>query len=345
MNTYELLSSFENIHDKFILEAKDMENYKKKRSGRSRVKYTLIAAIVAVSLMIVTAVAAMNYLGMQEITKDTPYAVPSEAASYIETQSAQETTAEGWSCTMLESLFDSASFTISVGISGGDKYVVIPEYCSPGDDVSEIGLPSGQTLGDYAAQQGKTLLYVGAGIQDRDKLGIATTTLFYESQSDSEMTIVETGQKSTDVSVTEGICRVSAWVDGQEDITRVELPFTVKEAAGDVLVYKAEGANEVAGIRTNSFRVYQSPAGNSIVFDQEFPIDETGKYPEAFPEALKRMDIDGISYSEGGWMENEEGKLEAKWSNVKGTFSDTLTLRFIDWDNEVMGSVTFHLQK
>lgn len=345
MNTYELLSSFENIHDKFILEAKDMENYKKKRSGRSRVKYTLIAAIVAVSLMIVTAVAAMNYLGMQEITQGTPYAVPSEAAAYIETQSAQATTTEDWSCTMLESLFDSASFTISVGISGGDKYVVIPEYCSPGDDVSEIGLPSGQTLGDYAAQQGKTLLYVGAGIQDRDKLGIATTTLFYESQSDSEMTIVETGQKSTDVSVTEGICRVSAWVDGQEDITRVELPFTVKEAAGDVLVYKAEGANEVAGIRTNSFRVYQSPAGNSIVFDQEFPIDETGKYPEAFPEALKRMDIDGISYSEGGWMENEEGKLEAKWSNVKGTFSDTLTLRFIDWDNEVMGSVTFHLQK
>lgn len=341
MNTYELLSSFENIHDKFILEAKDMENYKKKRSGRSRVKYTLIAAIVAVSLMIVTAVAAMNYLGMQEITKDTPYAVPSEAAPYIETQSAQETTTEGWSCTMLESLFDSASFTISIGISGGDKYVVIPEYCSPGDDVSEIGLPSGQTLGDYAAQQGKTLLYVGAGIQDRDTLGIAVTTVLYKSQSDGEMTIVETGQKSTDVSVTEGTCSVSAWVDGQKDVTRVELPFTVKEAAGDVLVYKAEGANEVAGIRTNSFRVYQSPAGNSIVFDQEYAM---GEYTEALQE-LKRMDIDGISYSEGGSMENEEGKPETRWSNVKGTFGDTLTLRFINWDNELMGSVIFHLQK
>lgn len=341
MNTYELLSSFENIHDKFILEAKDMENYKKKRSGRSRVKYTLIAAIVAVSLMIVTAVAAMNYLGMQEITKDTPYEVPSEAAAYIETQSAQETTTEGWSCTMLESLFDAANFTISIGISGGDKYVVIPEDCDPGVDVSAIGLPSGQTLGDYAAQQGKTLLYVGAGIQDRDKLGIAVTTVLYKSQSDGEMTIVETGQKSTDVSVTGGICRVSAWVDGQKDVTRVELPFTVKEAAGDVLVYKAEGDNEVAGIRTNSFRVYQSPAGNSIVFDQEYAM---GEYTEALQE-LKRMDIDGISYSEGGSMENEEGKPETRWSNVKGTFGDTLTLRFIDWDNEVMGSVTFRLQK
>lgn len=345
MKAYDLLSSFENIHDKYIMEAKDMEKYREKKSGRSRVKYMLIAAIVAVSLMIVTAVAAMNHLGMQEVTQNTPYAVPSEAAPYIETQSAQETTTEGWSCTMLESLFDAASFTISVSISGGDKYVVIPEYCSPGDDVSEIGLPSGQTLGDYAAQQGKTLLYVGAAIQDRDKLGIASTTRFYKSQSDGEMTIVETGQKSTDVSVTEGTCSVNAWFDGQEDITRVELPFTVKEASGDVLVYKAEGANEVAGIRTNSFRVYQSPAGNSIVFDQEFPIDETEEYPEAFPEELKRMDIDGISYSEGGWMENEEGKLEAKWSNVKGTFGDTLTLRFINWDNEFMGSVTFHLQK
>ena len=337
MNTYELLSSFENIHDKFILEAKDMENYKKKRSGRSRVKYTLIAAIVAVSLMIVTAVAAMNYLGMQEITKDTPYAVPSEAAPYIETQSAQETTAEGWSCTMLESLFDAASFTISIGISGGDKYVVVPQDCDPGVDVSAIGLPSGQTLGDYAAQQGKTLLYVGAGIQDRDKLGIAVTTVLYKSQSDGEMTIVETGQKSTDVSVTEGICRVSAWVDGQKDVTRVELPFTVKEAAGDVLVYKAEGANEVAGIRTNSFRVYQSPAGNSIVFDQELP--------EIVTEDLKRMDIDGITYAEGGWLDDGKGGYECRWSKVQGNFGDTLTLRFINWDNEVMGSVIFHRQK
>ena len=337
MKAYDLLSSFENIHDKYIMEAKDMEKYREMKSGRSRVKYMLIAAIVAVSLMIVTAVAAMNRLGMQEVTQDTPYAVPSEAASYIETQSAQETTAEGWSCTMLESLFDSASFTISVGISGGDKYVVVPEDCDAGVDVSAIGLPSGQTLGDYAAQQGKTLLYVGAGIQDRDKLGIATTALFYESQSDGEMTIVETGQKSTDVSVTEGICRVSAWVDGQKDVTRVELPFTVKEAAGDVLVYKAEGDNEVAGIRTNSFRVYQSPAGNSIVFDQELP--------EIVTEDLKRMDIDGISYAEGGWLDDGNGGYECRWSKVQGNFGDTLTLRFINWDNEVMGSVIFHRQK
>ncbi len=336
MNTYELLSSFENIHDKFILEAKDMENYKKKRSGRSRVKYTLIAAIVAVSLMIVTAVAAMNYLGMQEITKDTPYEVPSEAAAYIETQSAQADMKD-WSCTMLESLFDAASFTISVGISGGDKYVVVPQYCSAGDDVSEIGLPRGQTLGDYAAQQGKTLLYVGAGIQDRDKLGIPTTAQFYESQSDGEMTIVETGQKSTDVSVTEGTCVVTARIDGQKDVTRVELPFTVKEAAGDVLIYKAEGDNEVAGIRTNSFRVYQSPAGNSIVFDQELP--------EVFPDDLKGMDIDGITYAEGGWLDDGNGGYECRWSKVQGNFGDTLTLRFINWDNEVMGSVIFHRQK
>ena len=341
MKTMDLLDSFENIRNEYIMEAQDMKKHYGRKSPASRVKFMLLAAIIAVSLLLVTAFAAMNYLGMQEVTQDTPYAVPSEAAPYIETQSVQETTAEGWSCTMLESLFDSANFTISIGISGGDKYVVVPQDCDPGVDVSAIGLPSGQTLGDYAAQQGKTLLYVGAGIQDRDKLGIAVTTVLYKSQSDGEMTIVETGQKSTDVSVTEGICRVSAWVDGQKDVTRVELPFTVKEAAGDVLVYKAEGDNEVAGIRTNSFRVYQSPAGNSIVFDQEYAM---GEYTEALQE-LKRMDIDGISYSEGGSIENEEGKPETRWSNVKGTFGDTLTLRFINWDNEVMGTVQFRLQK
>lgn len=342
MKAYELLSSFENIHDKYIMEAKDMEKYREKKSGRSRVKYMLIAAIVAVSLMIVTAFAAINYLGMREVTTGTTYEIPSEAEPFIETQGAQ-VASEDWSCTMLESLFDSTTFTISVGVSGGDKYVVVPQYCSAGDDVSEIGLPRGQTLGDYAAQQGKTLLYVDAGIQDRDKLGIPTTTLFYKSQSDSEMTIVETGQKSSNVSVTQGTCIVTARIDGQTDVTRVELPFTVKEAAGDVLVYKAEGDNEVAGIRTNSFRVYQSPAGTSIVFDQEFKFDQ--ELREEFPEELKQMDLDGIDYGEGGWVENENGHLEARWSQVKGTFSDTMTLRFINWDNEVMGTVTLTKQK
>ena len=184
MKTMDLLDSFENIRNEYIMEAQDMKKHYGRKSPASRVKFMLLAAIIAVSLLLVTAFAAMNYLGMQEVTQSTPYAVPSEAASYIETQSAQETTAEGWSCTMLESLFDSANFTISIGISGGDKYVVVPQDCDPGVDVSAIGLPSGQTLGDYAAQQGKTLLYVGAGIQDRDKLGIAVTTVLYKSQSD-----------------------------------------------------------------------------------------------------------------------------------------------------------------
>lgn len=336
MKSFELLDSIGNIRDDYILEAENMEAHTKTKSARSRVRFMLIAAIIAVSLLIVTAFAAMNRLGMMDVTAGTPYEVPSQAASFIETQSAQASM-EDWSCTMLESLFDSASFTISVGISGGDKYVVVPQYCSAGDDVSEIGLPRGQTLGDYAAQQGKTLLYVGAGIQDRDKLGIPTTTQFYESQSDGEMTIVETGQKGTSVSVTEGTCCVTARVDGQKDVTRVQLPFTVKEAAGDVLVYKAGGDNEVAGIRTNSFRVFQSPAGNSIVFDQELP--------EVFPDDLKWMDIDGITYAEGGWVENENGQFEARWSQVKGSFGDTMTLRFISWDNEVMGTVQFRLQK
>ena len=88
-----------------------------------------------------------------------------EAAEYIETQSAQ-VTVEDWSCTMLESLFDGGTFTVSIGVSGGEKYIIIPDYCGPGDDVSEIGLPSGQTLGDYAAQQGKTLLCVSGDIND-----------------------------------------------------------------------------------------------------------------------------------------------------------------------------------
>ena len=337
MKAYDLLSSFENIHDKYIMEAKDMEKYREKKSGRSRVKYMLIAAIVAVSLMIVTAVAAMNYMGMQEITKDTPYAVPSEAAAYIETQSAQATM-EDWSCTMLESLFDGGTFTISIGVSGGEKYILIPDYCGSGDDVSEIGLPSGQTLGDYAAQQGKTLLCVSGNINDRDKLGIVVATELFKSQSDGEATIVITGQKSSKVSVSEGSCSVVTRIADQNDVTRAQLPFTVKEAASEEMVYVADEEKVIAGIRTNSFKVIQSPAGTTIVFDQDF-VDGT------FPEDLKCMDIDGLTYGEGGWIDDGNGSLECSWARVQGTFSDTMTLKFVNWDNEIIGSVTFHRQK
>ena len=337
MNAFDFLENMGNIDGKYILEAKDMEKYQEKKSGRSRVKYMLIAAIVAVSLMIVTAVAAMNYLGMQEITENTPYAVPSEAAEYIETQSAQ-VTMENWNCTMLESLFDSGTFTVSIGVSGGEKYIIIPDYCGSGDDVSEIGLPSGQTLGDYAEQQGKTLLCVSGGINDRDKLGLVVATVLFKSQSDSEMTIVITGQKSSSVSVSEGSCSVAARIADQNDVMRAELPFTVKEAAGEEMVYVADEEKVIAGIRTNSFKVLQSPVGTTIVFDQDF-VDG------AFPEDLKRMDIEGLDYGEGGWIDNGNGGLECSWARVQGTFSDTMTLSFLNWDNEIIGSVTFHRQK
>ena len=337
MKAYELLSSFENIDDKYIMEAKDMEKYREKKPSRRRVKNILIAAIIAVSLMIVTAVAAMNYMGMQEITKDTPYAVPSEAASYIEPQSAQ-VTMEDWSCTMLESLFDGGTFTISIGVSGGEKYILIPDYCGSGDDVSEIGLPSGRTLGEYAAQKGKTLLCVSGDINDRDKLGIAVATEFFKSQSDGEITIVITGQKSSKVSVSEGSCSVVTRIADQNDVMRAKLPFTVKEAPGEEMVYVADEERVIAGIRTNSFRVIQSPAGTTIVFDQDFA-DGT------FPEDLKRMDIDGLTYGEGGWIDDGNGSLECSWARVHGSFNDTMTLSFLNWDNEIMGSVTFHRQK
>ena len=204
--------------------------------------------------------------------------------------------------------------------------------------MSEIGLPSGQTLGDYAAQQGKTLLCVSGDINDRDKLGIAVTTEFFKSQSDSEMTIVITGQQSTKVSVSEGSCSVATRIADQNDVMRAELPFTVKEAASEEMVYVADEEKVIAGIRTNSFRVIQSPAGTTIVFDQDF-VDGT------FPEDLKRMDIEGLDYGEGGWIDDGNGSLECSWARVQGTFSDTMTLKFVNWDNEIIGSVTFHRQK
>ena len=44
-------------------------------------------------------------------------------------------------------------------------------------------------------------------------------------------------------------------------------------------------------------------------------------------------------------LDDGNGGYECRWSKVQGNFGDTLTLRFINWDNEVMGTVQFRLQK
>lgn len=339
MKPLDLLESVGNIQNEFIMEAEQMENYEKKAAVGRRFRMTLLAAVIAISLMAVTAFAAIRYLGLMELTQGTPYEIPAQAGEYIETQSAG-TTGDGWSCELAETLFDEYNFNVSVHVTCDENYILLPGEYSGEEDASVIGLEPGKTLEAYAKEQGKQLLFASMSIspEELDRLGIAVQTHFAESQSEREATLMVTGQKAPAVSVNESACLIAVWTADSDKPVQVTLPFAVnKEAEGEVQRYMAENPDAVPGITVNAFQVSTSALGTTVDFDDQIT-DET-----VF-EKIKRRDIPGITYVGGGWVMGDDGEYHCTWSNVQGEFADECDMNFVNWDGELVGTIHFKRQ-
>lgn len=334
MKPFDFLDEFGNIDESYIMEAYEM---KRTRKSAKRLWMTYLAAALAVALLSVTVYAAVEFFGIAEMKKDTITPLPKEAETYVQ---QQEITGEAqdWSCQLVQTLFDSTHFMVTVGISGGDKYIVAPTYCSPADLVTEIGLTGTETLGEYAAKQGKELLFVGADVGDRDALGIAVETEIPRSQSESEMTILVEGDY-TITNVTEANCLVYAVVgENYDDVQRVNLPFKIDKApSSGERVFKPDKPDAIPGMTVGDATIEQTPLGISI------RIPETITDQQAYYEIMK-TEFDEITYSEGGALPMNDGTYCFQVSMCQGTVTDTLTVHFYDWDKQLIGTITFHAQ-
>ena len=333
MKPFELLDEFGNIDESYIMEAFEM---KKTRKSAKRLWMSYLAAALAVVLLTVTVYAVVSYLGIADMKKDTRFPLPQEAEPYIQTQ---EATGEGqdWSCHLVETLFDSTHFMVTVGISGGDQYIVAPTYCGPGDSIGEIGLSGTETLGEYAARQGKKLLFVGADVGDRDGLGVPVSSQLCRSQSESEMTILVEGDYTIDAS--EANCQVYA-VEGEnyDDVQRINLPFKIEKApVNGERVFKPDNPDAIPGLRVGDATIAETPLGISV------RIPETVTDQEAFYGIMK-VEFEEITYGEGGSLPKEDGSYCFQVSMGKGTITDTLTVHYYDWDKQPIGTITFHAQ-
>lgn len=339
MKSFEFLDEFGNIDETYITEAYELKNMKVRKVSRKFLIY--LAAALAVCLLTVTVYAAMNYFGISDMKKDTLQPLPQEAETYIQ---QQEVTGEAqdWSCYLVETLFDSTHFMVTVGISGGDKYIIAPTYCGPDDSVMEIGLSGSETLGEYAAKQRKKLLFVGADVGDRDALGISVESELCRSQSESEMTILVEGDYTIEAS--EATCQVyalegeAARGNGGDDVQRVYLPFTITKAPSTAeRVFKADNPNAIPGLMVGDATIAETPLGISV------RIPETVTDQEAFYGIMK-VEFDEITYGEGGSLPQEDGSYCFQVSMGKGTVTDTLTVHYYDWDKQLIGTITFHAQ-
>ena len=278
MKPFDFLDEFGNIDESYIMEAYEM---KRTRKSAKRLWMTYLAAALAVALLSVTVYAAVEFLGIADMKKDTITPLPKEAETYVQ---QQEITGEAqdWSCQLVQTLFDSTHFVVTVGVSGGDKYIVAPTYCSPADLVTEIGLTGTETLGEYAAKQGKELLFVGADVGDRDALGIAVESELPRSHSDGEMTILVEGDY-TITNVTEAYCEVYAVVgENYDDVQRVNLPFKIQKApSSNERVFKPDKPDAIPGMMVGDATIAETPLGISI------QIPETITDQEAYYEIMK----------------------------------------------------------
>jgi len=276
---------------------------------------TLILAACLVFAMAASAYAA-NLFGIRELFRTQSRQLPETAEPYIQPGTAAETAPTGWTCEITETLADNANVA--------------------GDPVSEIGLSGNQTLGEYAAEQGKTLLFVGASITKvGDTEGINGSQRI-QSLADNEMVILAATEQTVSTENPNAVCTVYALEDGKEDVQRIELPFTLNAApaADEEMIYHPENPEAIPGMTVGDLTVTQTALGYNIRMPET--VTDQAKYYE-----IMKVTIDGIAYGDGSGSvtQGDETWFEARM--CQGTLGDKLVARYFDWNGQPIGEIVF----
>lgn len=307
---------------------------------RNARRIVLLAAVVAAFLALGVTAYALNIWGIREMYKTANRELPSEAEELIEPRT-EVAEAEGWSCRITESLCDAGTVMLTVTVYGGEKYILVPPDAMLEDPLGVIGREGEGTLEEYAAQQGKELLFVGADLQvseESEDIGIDHVSIRSENISDSEMTILIVADKTVSASSLEAVCQISAREVSDvnvDDIERVFLPITLTEGYSKLYgIFTPIDAEAVPGLRIGEATVTETSLGYLI----EFTIEEVAE------DALRQVLMTGcdelkdVNGSTVGM--DEDGVIRARWTGI-GTLDDTLTVHFTDWDKQPVGDIIF----
>ena len=341
---YKLISkAVSNIKDTFLIESLvppgaqsdyaperilQMHKYEsRKRNPHSRHFLRLVLAACLTLTMALTTYAC-NIFGIRDfLTK-----LPDSAELYIQ-EHTETKLAEDWSARITESLCDETKIMVTVTVSGGEKYIIAPTDADPETLAVNIGIQDGMTLGEYAAQQGKQLLFVGAKLKQDDSLGSNGSQSFHNA-SDNEMTILITANKSEALTEKEITCHVYA-VDEQWNKMTLDIPFMLSEApSSDIKMYEPVNPNKIPGITVGDATVTETPLGYIIHFH------ETVTNEEAFYNIMK-VEFEGLTYSQGGSVRGNDGNWYFTATGCAGELNEKLVLRYYDWDNKLIGELTF----
>lgn len=305
-----------------------MSKYAVKHRVNTRRLMRLVLAACLIFALCLTAYAVHYFLGIRDMDKKLPETVE----PYIQ-QHTEAAVLEDWSAQITESLCDETQILVTVTVSGGERYIIAPTDADPNTLAANIGIAGDQTLGEYAKEQGKKLLFVGASLKENESLG-GIGSQDFRNTSPNEMTILIQSNKTAALTENEIICCVYA-VDENWEKQTLDIPFRLEEAPSDDGIYVPDNPGAVPGMIAGEATVAETPMGISIRFMQTVTDD-------AVWDNLKKVEFDGIVRGEGGgWVLEDDGNWWFTVSRCTGSVGDTLTARYYDWDDNVVGTIVF----
>ena len=348
MNRKLISKAISDIDDSFIAESlsapvtkaghtpertKTMGKYEnqRKRAGRRSVIGLAAAACLVFSLT-VTAY-AMNMFGIREMFRTQFRELPQTADPHIQHHTEATAAQEEWSARVTESLCDTGKILTTVSVSCNEKYILVSHDWTADDYVSVIGLEGTQTLREYAQEQGRTLLFVSASLMQNEHLGVFTETQNGINVSTTEINIlVESGRTGEEAG--DAICKVYAW-DGVGEPKVLDIPFSLEAAPSDnERVFVPMEPNAIHGLTLGEATVKDTPLGLSV----RWLVSVTS---EDVWDLVMKVEIDGVTYREGGFVQADDGNHYFQFAMGEGTIGDTMIVHFYDWDKQPIGDITF----
>ncbi|MBQ9250138.1 MAG: hypothetical protein IJ179_07195 [Oscillospiraceae bacterium] len=305
------------------------------RKTKGTARRLAVLALAACLLLALSATAyAANLWGIRELFHTATQELPESAGTLIQPQEAAAQ-GDGWGARITESLCDADTVLVAVTVTAGEDYILAPTDAAEEDPLWAIGREGDGTLADYAAQQGKKILTVGAALP-WEELNVSGQSQRAEQVSDSELVLLLVADKDRPLPQPGTVCTVYARVIDSEEVERLEIPLTMTESETRELgTFIPEDPNAIPGMTVGEALVTESALGLTI----RYPVMVTDR--EAFDRIMKTDFAELTSYYSGGIVQDETGALWARFTMCRGEVGDTLTARCYDWDKQRLGQIIF----
>ena len=318
----------------------------RKKSRKKNWKRSLILSFADVMAFGATVFAAEKYIGISSFFGAANTKMPEEVQEMIEKEPVQQEEGDSiLTYTVKEALCDKNSVRVVVEARAKErgKYLLVGEDFNDEDLVSDLGMESDKTIGEYAKEKGLTVVKVGASFDYNSNLGIISAVRDYKSEEEDVLYIYSSAGKANQGGNLMVSCvGTAALPDAKstEDIMRTTITFQMEDKSqGTTVTYVPEDPQKDAvtadgKIKILSADVEQTEIANYVTVHYIL----MGK---DFTYFLEAADAEGNSWTwsdiGGGGDEKPQTGQEAIWrlTYEKADLTDEIGIFAYDYENNI----------